>query len=135
MGAQSRCTSIVTGPFDVSRFTWKTSGAVSGRAGALAAFLGGSGEEQPVSATKTNAAASALGIALQYAMVKLEMMAAYDDFAWFYNRYWADEFHKVAIPVLERIWLPRVPAGGRLLDVCCGTGYLAGNLGRRGFQV
>ena len=62
-------------------------------------------------------------------------MAAYDDFAWFYNRYWADEFHNLAVPVLERIWLPHLPTGARLLDVCCGTGYLAGILARRGFHV
>ncbi len=38
-----------------------------------------------------------------------EDMAAYDDFAWFYNRYWNEEFHALAFPILERIWLPRVP--------------------------
>jgi SAM-dependent methyltransferase len=62
-------------------------------------------------------------------------MAAYDDFAWFYNRYWNEEFHGLAVPILERIWLPRVPAGGRVLDVCCGTGYLAGLLANRGYRV
>jgi len=62
-------------------------------------------------------------------------MAAYDDFAWFYHRYWNEEFHSLAFPVLERIWLPRVPAKGRVLDLCCGTGYLAGLLAHRGYRV
>src|SRR6516165_10160567 len=104
MGAQSRWTSITTGPFDVSRFTWNTSGAFSGLAGAAASFFVGSGEEHPVIAARMKAAASALRIALQYAMVKSRVMAAYDDFAWFYHHYWADEFHHLAVPVLERIW-------------------------------
>lgn len=62
-------------------------------------------------------------------------MASYDDFAWFYDRYWNEEFHSLAFPILERIWLPHVPEGGRVLDVCCGTGYLAGMLVERGFRV
>ncbi|MBV9743015.1 MAG: methyltransferase domain-containing protein [Acidobacteriia bacterium] len=62
-------------------------------------------------------------------------VAAYDDFAWFYNRYWNEEFHSLAFPILERIWLPRLPAGARILDVCCGTGYLAGLLTARGYRV
>jgi SAM-dependent methyltransferase len=62
-------------------------------------------------------------------------MAPYDDFAWFYNRYWNQEFHSLAFPILERIWLPRVPASARILDVCCGTGYLAGMLTARGYKV
>jgi SAM-dependent methyltransferase len=62
-------------------------------------------------------------------------MPAYDDFAWFYNRYWNEEFHGLAFPILERIWLPRVPERGRILDVCCGTGYLAGLLTGLGFRV
>jgi SAM-dependent methyltransferase len=62
-------------------------------------------------------------------------LALYDDFAWFYNRYWNEEFHSLAFPILERIWLPRVARKGRILDVCCGTGYLAGLLTERGYRV
>jgi SAM-dependent methyltransferase len=62
-------------------------------------------------------------------------MAAYDDFAWFYNRYWNEEFHDAAFPILERIWLARVPDGARILDVCCGTGRLAALLAARGYLV
>jgi SAM-dependent methyltransferase len=62
-------------------------------------------------------------------------MASYDDFAWFYDRYWNEEFHHLAFPILERIWLPRLPEHARVLDVCCGTGYLAGLLAGRGFHV
>jgi SAM-dependent methyltransferase len=62
-------------------------------------------------------------------------LALYDDFAWFYNRYWNEDFHSLAFPILERIWLPRVPDRGRVLDVCCGTGYLAGLLTARGLRV
>jgi SAM-dependent methyltransferase len=63
------------------------------------------------------------------------MPCPYDDFAWFYDRYWNEEFHDIAFPILERIWLPRVPEGGRILDVCCGTGFLARLLAGRGFRV
>ena len=62
-------------------------------------------------------------------------LALYDDFAWFYNRYWNEEFHGAAFPILERIFLPRVTRKGRILDVCCGTGYLAGLLTARGYSV
>ena len=62
-------------------------------------------------------------------------MAVYDDFAWFYNRYWNKEFHTLAFPILERIWLRRLPPGASILDICCGTGYLAGLLARRGYRV
>jgi SAM-dependent methyltransferase len=62
-------------------------------------------------------------------------MSAYDDFAWFYNRYWSEEFHSLAFPILERVWLERVPAAARILDVCCGTGYLAGMLASRDYRV
>jgi SAM-dependent methyltransferase len=70
----------------------------------------------------------------QYAMLD-GGMASYDDFAWFYNRYWNEEFHGLAFPILERIWLSRLPSHARILDVCCGTGYLAGLLAARGYAV
>lgn len=62
-------------------------------------------------------------------------MAPYDDFAWFYDRYWNEGFHDLAFPILDRIWLPRVPPAGRILDLCCGTGFLAGLLAARGHSV
>ena len=62
-------------------------------------------------------------------------MACYDDFAWFYNRYWSEEFHSAAFPILARIWLDRLPPGAHILDVCCGTGYLAALVAARGFRV
>jgi SAM-dependent methyltransferase len=62
-------------------------------------------------------------------------MADYDDFAWFYDRYWNEEFHSLAFPILERIWLARLPEHAEILDVCCGTGYLAGILLARGYKV
>ena len=64
-----------------------------------------------------------------------ETMAAYDDFAWFYDRYWNEEFHGLAFPILERIWLARLPENAHILDVCCGTGHLAALLTSRGYGV
>lgn len=64
-----------------------------------------------------------------------EGMAAYDDFAWFYDRYWNEEFHSLAFPILQRTWLDRLPQPAAILDVCCGTGYLAGLLLSRGHAV
>ncbi|MDE3168088.1 MAG: class I SAM-dependent methyltransferase, partial [Acidobacteriota bacterium] len=66
---------------------------------------------------------------------RLARMAAYDDFAWFYDRYWNEEFHAAAFPILERILLPRLGPRAHLLDVCCGTGYLARLLTERGYRV
>ena len=68
-------------------------------------------------------------------MLKSARMPAYDDFAWFYNRYWNEEFHSLAFPILERIWLPRISPAGHVLDVCCGTGFLASLLIARGHSV
>lgn len=62
-------------------------------------------------------------------------MPSYDEFAWFYNRYWSAEFHSAAFPILERVWLRRLAPGAHVLDICCGTGYLAGLLTERGFRV
>lgn len=62
-------------------------------------------------------------------------MADYDAFAWFYQRYWNEEFHSLAFPILQRIWLERLPRGAHILDVCCGSGHLAALLAERGYQV
>jgi SAM-dependent methyltransferase len=61
--------------------------------------------------------------------------AAYDQFAWFYNRYWGPEFCQDVFPVFERILLPLVPPPARILDLCCGTGQIAARLAELGYEV
>lgn len=64
-------------------------------------------------------------------MGDLKRYSDYDAFAWFYNRYWGG-FSQRVLPILDRLLLDRLPAGARLLDLCCGTGQLAQLRYRRG---
>jgi SAM-dependent methyltransferase len=59
----------------------------------------------------------------------------YDSFASLYNNYWHWDFHQIALQALEKLLLPKLPAGARILDVCCGTGRMAHELLARGFAV
>ncbi len=64
--------------------------------------------------------------------------SGYDTFAWFYQKYWGSgptSFISRALPIVERLVLTRVPRGGRILDLCCGTGQLVGELVQRGYRV
>lgn len=60
---------------------------------------------------------------------------SYDLFAPVYNRHWGHSFSSRVWPVLERLLLPDLPSGARILDLCCGTGQLARTLTERGFSV
>jgi len=64
----------------------------------------------------------------------MEKYTDYNDFADIYNRYWGD-FPLQILPILEELALKDFPAGTQILDVCCGTGQLAGELIRRGYEV
>lgn len=57
----------------------------------------------------------------------------FDAFAWFYDRHWARGFADWQMPALDRLLFPSLPAGARVLDLCCGTGTLARRLVGRGF--
>jgi SAM-dependent methyltransferase len=59
----------------------------------------------------------------------------YDPFAWLYTNYWGDEFHRQAMPVLERLLLDRVPPRAAILDLCCGDGRITAALARRGYAM
>jgi SAM-dependent methyltransferase len=65
---------------------------------------------------------------------RAERYADYDALAWFYNRYWGG-FAQRVWPVVERLCLTLAPPGGRILDLCCGTGQLAVLLLARGYRV
>jgi SAM-dependent methyltransferase len=59
----------------------------------------------------------------------------YDEFAWFYDRYWAPDALRWELSVLEQVILERLPPGAPVLDVCCGSGHLVNTLAARGFSV
>ncbi|MCW5971450.1 MAG: class I SAM-dependent methyltransferase [Blastocatellales bacterium] len=64
-----------------------------------------------------------------------EIFTDYDRFAWFYNRYWGEEFSLPVLGIFEKILFPDLPGGARILDLCCGTGQLASGLVARGYRV
>jgi len=64
-----------------------------------------------------------------------EIFSDYDPFAWFYNLYWGPDFSRIALDALDRILLPDLDAGARILDLCCGTGQLAAELDRLGYRI
>lgn len=59
----------------------------------------------------------------------------YDRFARVYQRHWAHEVPSQIMTVIDRLLVPSVPAGARILDLCCGTGYTVAELSLRGFEV
>jgi len=67
-------------------------------------------------------------------MTVQERYTAYDLFALFYNRHWG-WFARYACVWIEAFLLPGVPEGGRILDLCCGTGQLARMLTDMGYRV
>jgi SAM-dependent methyltransferase len=64
-----------------------------------------------------------------------ERYSNYDSFAWFYEKHWSREVPNQIFTVIERLLLPRMPAGGHILDLCCGTGKTSAALTQRGFRV
>ena len=68
-------------------------------------------------------------------MPKGPSYTAYDDFAWFYERYWSEPFAADVRPILQDTLLPLVPAGGHILDLCCGVGHSSHWLTACGFRV
>jgi len=61
--------------------------------------------------------------------------ADYDVFACVYNDQIGEDLCRLALPPLERLLFPALPAPARLLDLCCGTGQLAAELTKRGYKV
>jgi SAM-dependent methyltransferase len=64
-----------------------------------------------------------------------ETTADYNPIAWFYDRHWSSHYHPWALQVLDAILLRRLPQGAAILDLCCGNGVMAREVGRRGFHV
>jgi SAM-dependent methyltransferase len=67
--------------------------------------------------------------------VTATLAADYSPIAWFYDRHWSGHYHPWALEMLQRALLVHVPEGAPLLDVCCGNGVLARELGKQGYQI
>lgn len=65
----------------------------------------------------------------------MRRFADYDPFAWLYAHYWGEDFHREAIPVLDRLVLNLLPRKAEILDLCCGDGRVTQTLARRGYRV
>lgn len=59
----------------------------------------------------------------------------YDPFARIYNQYWGSDFVPRIFPILEQLVLRHLEPEARVLDLCCGTGQMAGTLTGLGYQV
>lgn len=59
----------------------------------------------------------------------------YDAIAGLYHSLWADWYLPAARPALESLFFSQVPPGSSVLDVCCGSGHVTGELVQRGYQV
>jgi len=68
-------------------------------------------------------------------MATEERYSDYDSFAWFYEKHWSREVPNQIFAVIDKLLLPRIPASGRMLDLCCGTGRTSAALTERGFCV
>ena len=68
-------------------------------------------------------------------MDKLSRYTDYEDFAWLYNQYWSKRLIDQIWGTIEDHLIAKIVPGGRVLDVACGNGHLAGLLLERGFRV
>jgi SAM-dependent methyltransferase len=48
---------------------------------------------------------------------------------------WADWYLPAALPALENLFFSRILPGGRVLDLCCGSGHVTRELLARGYRV
>jgi SAM-dependent methyltransferase len=60
---------------------------------------------------------------------------AYDPFAWIYNQHWGNSFLPTILPIIDNLILNRLKKNARILDLCCGTGQLAGKISALGYRV
>jgi len=66
-------------------------------------------------------------------MSALKRYNDYGPLADLYENHW--DHRKSSLFMLQKLLLPYIPKGSRVLDLCCGTGHLAEALVSRGFKV
>ena len=64
-----------------------------------------------------------------------EIYKEYDCFAYFYNKYWTINAPLYLEKALDILLLEKLEENAHILDVCCGTGNVAGLLHERGYNI
>lgn len=59
----------------------------------------------------------------------------YDAWAWLYDRTLGPAYRDLKMGFLDRVLLGELPAGAKVLDLCCGTGQMMAPVIARGFDV
>jgi SAM-dependent methyltransferase len=62
-------------------------------------------------------------------------VSSYDEIAGMYHSLWADWYLPAVRPALEKLFFSEIPAGARVLDLCCGSGHVTRELVFKGFDV
>lgn len=64
-----------------------------------------------------------------------DIYTEYDCFAYFYNKYWTINAPLYLEKALDILLLEKLEENAHILDVCCGTGNVAGLLSERGYNM
>ena len=67
--------------------------------------------------------------------MEANLTSSFDPIAGLYHRLWSDWYLPAAMPALESLLFSKIPEGGKVLDVCCGSGHVTKEVVRRGYQV
>ncbi|MFH1701782.1 MAG: class I SAM-dependent methyltransferase [Candidatus Zixiibacteriota bacterium] len=68
-------------------------------------------------------------------MNEINRYIEYNDFAWFYNRFWSERLINQIFGTIEDHLLSKLKPGDSILDLCCGNGHLAKMMSEKGFVV
>ena len=63
------------------------------------------------------------------------MSTDYNNWAWLYNQTMGPEYSQPQLDFLRSHFLPHLPKGGKVLDLCCGTGQLISPLLEEGYEI
>jgi SAM-dependent methyltransferase len=61
--------------------------------------------------------------------------AAYDEIADIYDQHWGQDSVSFARSMIDQVLAPLLPRHARVIDLCCGTGLIAGYLSAAGYRV
>lgn len=68
-------------------------------------------------------------------MTSATRYSAYDMFAHINNEAWGTPVCHSLMPIIEQLLLKQILPGGKILDVCCGSGQIVQKLQEKGYQL